>query len=916
MAEFDEPLPVKVQIDVGGWTDVVLDTLSRQDISIQRGKRGEGSRVDAASCAMQWDNSSGDYSERNPLGAHYGLLTRNTPVRAGIERPETWLQTSYVVDNGVTTTDKATLDIVGDIDVRFEADLPDWRLGVDWIGKWTSAGNQRSWLLGVENGRLLWLWSTDGTAISSAASTVPPPSSGRYAVRVTHDVNNGASGNTVTFYVSDSISGSWTQLGDPVVTAGTTSIFSSTAIVSIGDASGFPTYGRIYAAEIRSSIGGTVVANPTFTSQTAGATSFADTAGTPNTWTVTTGGDLRDVDYRFHGECSELPPRWDLSENDAYVPVVAAGPLRRLGQGNNPLGSTMYRGLTGAGAANPPIAYWPCEDGEGATHVASGLPGGAPMKVSISQPDFATYDGFKCSRPLPAVQQSQWYGVVPQYTPTGEAQARFLFHIDTGVNSQRIFTVYCSGTIQRFGLFYGTGGTFNLIAYDTDGTNVAETGAGTIGGSMDGRLLRVSIEMEQNGSDIDFGVVPIDVGAGSSGSLGATASGHTLGRITGVGTNAGGGITTGDNRAHYGHISVHTLKSTVFDMTGPLDAWNGERAGARVQRLCGEEGVEFRPLGDVGTTEQMGPQLPAKLLDLLHQCQDVDLGTLAEGIDFLGLTYRPRPGNLVPRVALDHGTDNALAAPLAPTPDDQQLRNDWLVSREGGSSARAYKESGPMSVQPPPAGVGRYDDQVTLTAYSDDRLGDLAGFKVQLGTIDEDRYPSLSIERNTNPVLADPAISAGLLGLQLGDRVLVTDPPAGGPPDDVSQLVIGWSETIRQKQHRFDLVTVPESPWRVPVADDAVLGRAAPVGSTLNEDLDTTETAVDVATVADKPPWVTDAGEFPFNITVGGEVMTITAISGASSPQTFTVVRSVNGVVKSHSTGAEVRLTQAMYAAL
>ena len=34
----------------------------------------------------------------------------------------------------------------------------------------------------------------------------------------------------------------------------------------------------------------------------------------------------------------------------------------------------------------------------------------------------------------------------------------------------------------------------------------------------------------------------------------------------------------------------------------------------------------------------------------------------------------------------------------------------------------------------------------------------------------------------------------------------------------------------------------------------------------------------------------------------------MTAVAGASSPQTFTVTRSVNGVVKAHNSGAAVAL--------
>ncbi len=66
------------------------------------------------------------------------------------------------------------------------------------------------------------------------------------------------------------------------------------------------------------------------------------------------------------------------------------------------------------------------------------------------------------------------------------------------------------------------------------------------------------------------------------------------------------------------------------------------------------------------------------------------------------------------------------------------------------------------------------------------------------------------------------------------------------------------------------------------------------------------ETSFTVA-IASGHLWTTSAAQFPFDIIVGGERMTVTAISGASSPQTFTVTRSVNGVQKSHLAGVAVK---------
>lgn len=97
------------------------------------------------------------------------------------------------------------------------------------------------------------------------------------------------------------------------------------------------------------------------------------------------------------------------------------------------------------------------------------------------------------------------------------------------------------------------------------------------------------------------------------------------------------------------------------------------------------------------------------------------------------------------------------------------------------------------------------------------------------------------------------------------------------------------------------------------VADDLVLGRADTTGSTLASGVTSTGTTLSVAT-ASGPLWSTT--DEPYDIVVGGEVMTVTTVTGASSPQSATVVRSVNGIVKAHSSGAVIRLAQPARAAL
>lgn len=194
--------------------------------------------------------------------------------------------------NYASTPDTAVLDIVGDIDIRADVKLSNWVPGaaVALVAKYDSTGSQRSYNLTLSStGTLQMLWSTAGSAniIKDSTANPVPAADGRLAVRATLDVDNGAAGNTVTFYTAPTIDGPWTQLGAPVVTAGVTSIFAGTADLYVGARNlGVSDImsGEVFAAEVYNGIAGSVVANPDFSAQAPGTTSFVDAAG--RTWTL------------------------------------------------------------------------------------------------------------------------------------------------------------------------------------------------------------------------------------------------------------------------------------------------------------------------------------------------------------------------------------------------------------------------------------------------------------------------------------------------------------------------------------------------------------------------------------------------------------------------------------------------------
>jgi hypothetical protein len=265
-------------------------------------------------------------------------------------------------------------------------------------------------------------------------------------------------------------------------------------------------------------------------------------------------------------------------------------------------------------------------------------------------------------------------------------------------------------------------------------------------------------------------------------------------------------------------------------------------------------------------------------------------------------------------ITLDFST-GVIAKPFKPLDDDKLTRNDVTVKRDGGSrSFAAALEEGRMSVQDPPDGVGRYDVEETLCLEDDDQAASHAYWRMHLGTFDGLRYTKIKLK------LGNPRVYAmvnDILRADVGDKIRITNLPAGYGPGDVDLIIRGYSEELGS-DWSITFNCAPGEPWTVGVLEDADYSRADTAGCELAEALDTTETGVDVLTTA-VSRWVdsaTYASDFPFDVLVGGELMTVTACTGTGLSQTFTVTRSVNGIVKSHATGTDVRLAQPTTVAL
>jgi hypothetical protein len=607
--------------------------------------------------------------------------------------------------------------------------------------------------------------------------------------------------------------------------------------------------------------------------------------------------------YRFHGEVSSWPQRWDITGTDVYVPVEASGILRRLGSGTSTLNSPLYRSVTQY--ASRLVAYWPCEDAADATSIGSAVDGAQAMVIS-GTPTLASNTDFAASSAIPVMGSASFTGYVPTYSTTlGQHQVRFIMSVPAAgaTNGQVICQVLTTGTAARWELYYGTGGTLGLRGFDASDASIADSGAVAFG--VNGTPLLAAIELSISGSTVTYQMDTWGIGSASGGTWSGTVGGYTLGRIRTVVMASGKALTT----TALGHVTVQNVITSLFELSGGLSGNNGEHAGVRLARLCAEEGIPFLRWQPQANTAAMGVQPIDTLTAVINECVDIDMGRLSEPRDTVGLAYRDRESlyDQTARLALDYA-QHELADSLDPVDDDQYLHNDVTIKRKDASSSRATKDTGVLSI----ADVGRYTTTATLNAYTDTQLPDLAGWRLHLGTTDAARYPTIDLNLQHSTFTADETMLTAALVLDVGDLVTIDNPPPWLPPDQIGLLVEGYTERIGGAgQHTLSLNCSPADTQRIAIYDNSAW-RYESDGSSLTSDIGTGDTSISV-TIPSGPVWsVTDGS---FDIAIGGERMTVTAISGSSSPQTFTVTRSVNGIVKTHSANDAVALFRpAVYA--
>jgi hypothetical protein len=576
----------------------------------------------------------------------------------------------------------------------------------------------------------------------------------------------------------------------------------------------------------------------------------------------------------------------------AWVSLTAEGILRRIGKWSDPLRSPMFRTITGRTTS---VGHWPLEDERGATQASA----------TVGDPAYTTGIQFGADdAPAGAVRAAEISDgslIAGRFAPASSNgwQVAFSFKFATAPSTATYVPIMSWTTTNGIRWDWDVNNAnYRFSVHAADDTLISAITSGFGFDALPNSWITYRLKASVSGGTVTYepawyaqnGTV-WGITNTYAGSLGALREFRQIG-VAG---------TDGSLVSHvYGVVGV-TDDLLNYEATRSFDGYLGETAGARFIRLCDQVGVGRFMLGTAAESAPMGRQRADTFLALLQEIVDTDDCLIYDDQFTISLVMRTRRNMVAQTASLALTYPGQVAVPLRKRLDDSGIHNRVTVSNALGGEATAVEAVGPVSVQPPPAGVGEYKQTIDVNVGSEPaQLAPLAGWYLNRGTIDGPRYDEVTVD-----LLANPGLAASINAVVLGDLITIT----GAAPDVISLRVLAMTERIEAVEWSMTFKTEPYEPWAAG-RYDSTAARYDVANSTVGVARDAVQTAWTFAAAAAADLW--SVTSLPYDLMVAGERIRVTAISGpiGTGPytQTATVTRSINGVAKSHIVGEPVHI--------
>lgn len=609
------------------------------------------------------------------------------------------------------------------------------------------------------------------------------------------------------------------------------------------------------------------------------------------------------------------------------VAMTVAGVGSRLEKNQSPDYSPMRRSVQLSNP--PPVAYWPCEDAQGASSVASAFPGYTPMIITgpavlgftIPTPTeyaaFTTASAYGSSNLISVAAGAKLTGYVPPITTQNQwAISAFVTCSvpDVPLTSMRLLAWDTPGCVINRWALIGTNTGYIVRAYNDSVPTTTDVVINT-GGAFNA-FLNLTVEANQNAGNVDVRLYYNDNPIGS-GSIAATLQQITRIVVNPDRANTTASVSPYGIRFIVGHVRVLddvNAKDTPFyidpdrgNAPTALFSWWNESAHRRLNRLCAEERIPFSWVGNPQGTglTVVNSQQNGGFSDLIKQAADTESGGLLYE-DRWGYQFLPRSVRYNQATALtidmatyaySDGTDpGSILVPQL----DSRATNYWTITRTNGSSGSAAADAAYRQRR------GTIAEEATLDVFADTDTTSHASWRVHTGVDAQGAdYPSIPLDLAANPTLIDQ-----YLAVTIGSRVKRTNQPTLAGLGVIDQVVEGITETLSPTSWVAELSASDATVWDVGVYDDPSSRYDAKTTVVAGTAPTTTSAAWTVSSTLAGDVWSTTA--VPYNWVVMGEVVTVTTMNAAtgSGPyvQTCTVIRSVNGIVRAHNLGEKVAL--------